>query len=54
MSGQFERRKHYARIAMIAEDNPYLLLSMIQGILDAQAELKAGLAEPYRWDVVEE
>ena len=44
--------KHYARLAMIAEDNPDLPLSMIQGILDAQAELKAGLAEPYRWGVL--
>jgi len=46
LSGQL---KHYARLAMIAEDNPDLPLSMIQGILEAQAELKAGLAEPYRW-----
>jgi hypothetical protein len=51
VSGQL---KHYARLAMIAEDNPDLPLSMIQGILDAQAELKAGLAEPYRWGVVED
>ena len=34
VSGQL---KHYARLAMIAEDNPDLPLSMIQGILDAQA-----------------
>ena len=26
--------KHYARLAMVAEDNPGLPLSMIQGILD--------------------
>ena len=50
VSGQL---KHYARLAMIAEDNPELPLSMIQGILDAQAEFKAGLAEPCRWGLVE-
>ena len=50
VSGQL---KHYARLAMIAEDNPDLPLSMIQGILEAQAELKAGLAEPYKWGVIE-
>jgi ParD-like antitoxin of type II bacterial toxin-antitoxin system len=46
VSGQL---KHYARLAMIAEDNPDLPLPMIQGILDAQAELRADLAEPYWW-----
>ena len=51
LSGQI---KHYARLAMIAEDNPDLPLSMIQGILDAQAELKAGLAEPYQFGVIED
>ncbi len=50
LSGQL---KHYARLAMIAEDNPDLPLTMIQGILEAQAELKAGLAEPYQWGVIE-
>ena len=44
--------KHYVRLAAIAEDNPDLPLSMIQGILEAQAELKAGLAQPYQWGVV--
>jgi hypothetical protein len=39
---------------MIAEDDPDLPLSMIQGILDAQAELTADLAEPYQWGVVED
>ena len=46
LSGQI---KHYLRLALIAEDNPELPLSMIHGILEAQAELKAGLAEPYQW-----
>ena len=49
VSGQL---KHYARLAMIAEDNPDLPLSMIQGILEAQAELKAGLGQPYQWGVI--
>ncbi len=50
LSGQL---KHYARLAMIAEDNPDLPMAMIQGILDAQAELRAGLAQPYEWGVLE-
>jgi hypothetical protein len=45
--------KHYLRVALIAEDNPDLPLSMIHGILEGQAELKAGLAEPYAWGVRE-
>jgi len=44
--------KHYVRLAAIAEDNPDLPLSMIQGIIEAQAEIKAGLAEPYQWGVI--
>jgi len=50
LSGQL---KHYARLAIIAEDNPDLPLSMIHGILEAQAELRAGLGQPYQWGVVE-
>ncbi len=49
LSGQL---KHYARLAAIAEDNPDLPMAMIRGILEAQAELKAGMAEPYRWGVI--
>jgi len=49
LSGQL---KHYARLALIAEDNPDLPLSMIQGILEAQAELHAGLGQPYQWAVI--
>jgi hypothetical protein len=26
---------------------------MIQGILEAQAELRAGLGQPYQWGVIE-
>ena len=47
LSGQL---KHYARLALIAEDNPDLPMSMIQGILEGQAEIKAGLAQPYQWN----
>jgi hypothetical protein len=50
LSGQL---KHYARLAVIAEDNPDLPLSMIQGILEARAELHAGLGQPYQWGVIE-
>jgi hypothetical protein len=50
LSGQL---KHYARLAVVAEDNPDLPLSMIQGILEAQAELHAGLGQPYHWGVIE-
>ena len=50
LSGQL---KHYARLAVIAEDNPDLPLSVIQGILEAQAELHAGLGQPYQWGVIE-
>ncbi len=39
--------RRYLEIAMIAEDNPDLSFSMIEAILEAQAELDAGLAEPY-------
>jgi ParD-like antitoxin of type II bacterial toxin-antitoxin system len=44
--------KHYVRLAAIAEDNPDLPMSMIQGILEGQAEIKAGLAQPYQWGVI--
>jgi ParD-like antitoxin of type II bacterial toxin-antitoxin system len=50
LSGQL---KHYARLGLIACDNPDLPLSMIQGILESREELKQGLGEPYRWGVLE-
>ena len=50
VSGQL---KYFARLGMIAKDNPDLPLSMIQGILEARGELKAGLGQPYRWGVIE-
>lgn len=49
LSGQI---KHYARLGMIAEDNPDLPLALIAGILEAQEELKAGLGVPYQWGVL--
>ncbi|MGH7357944.1 MAG: TA system antitoxin ParD family protein [Candidatus Rokuibacteriota bacterium] len=49
LSGQI---KHYARLGMIAEDNPDLPLGSIAGILEAQQELKAGLGVPYQWGVL--
>ncbi len=49
VSGQL---KYYARLGMIAEDNPDLPLAFIEGILEAQAELKAGLGQPYHWGVL--
>jgi hypothetical protein len=49
VSGQL---KHYARLGMIAEDNPDLPLSLIEGILEAQAELRAGLGQPYHWGIL--
>jgi len=49
LSGQL---KHYARLGLIAEDNPDLPLSFIEGILEARAELRAGLGQPYQWGVL--
>lgn len=45
--------KHYVRLALIAEDNPDLPLALVLGIREAQAELRAGLAQPYQWGVLE-
>lgn len=42
-----DQARRYLEIALIAEDNPELSFSMIEAILEAQAELDAGLAEPY-------
>lgn len=51
VSGQL---KHYARIGLIAKDNPDIPLGMIEDILVAQEESKAGLGEPYKFGVVED
>jgi hypothetical protein len=41
--------RRYLEVAIIAEDNPDLPFSFIEGILEAQAELDAGLSEPYEF-----
>lgn len=50
ISGQL---KYYARLGVIAADNPDLPLSLIEGILEAREELKAGLGQPYQWSGAE-
>lgn len=40
MSGQL---KYYARLGMIAKDNPDLPMSFIEGILEGLEESRAGL-----------
>lgn len=42
--------RRYLEIAIIAEENPDLPFSFIGGILEARAELDAGLAEPYEFE----
>jgi predicted transcriptional regulator len=41
--------RRYLEVAIIAEENPDLPFSFIEGIMEAQAELDAGLAEPYEF-----
>lgn len=48
-----EQLKHYTYLGMVAADNPDLPLSMIEGILEAREEFKAGLSTPYQWGVIE-
>ena len=50
ISGQL---KHYARLGLVAAENPDVPLSLIEGILEARAELRAGLVQPYQWGVLE-
>ena len=47
-----EQLKYYTYLGMVAADNPDLPLSMIEGILEAREEFKAGLGTPYQWGVV--
>jgi hypothetical protein len=47
-----EQLKYYTYIGMVAADNPDLPLAMIEGILEAREELKAGLGKPYQWGVI--
>lgn len=46
-----EQLKYYTYLGMVAADNPDLPLSMIEGILEAREEFKAGLGKPYEWGV---
>lgn len=41
--------RRYLEIAIIAEENPDLPFSFIEDILEARAELDAGLGEPYEF-----
>ncbi len=47
-----EQLKYYTYLGMVAADNPDLPLSMIEGILEAREEFKAGLGKPYAWGVI--
>jgi hypothetical protein len=47
-----EQMKYYTYLGMVAADNPELPLSMIEGILEAREEFKAGLGKPYEWGVI--
>ncbi|MDE2059147.1 MAG: hypothetical protein KGL31_13260 [candidate division NC10 bacterium] len=47
-----EQVRYYALLAMIAEENPDLPLSMIQDILEGDEQAKQGLLEPYPWGVL--
>ena len=44
--------KYYARLGMIAKDNPDLPMTFIEDVLVAQQESKAGLGKPYAWGVI--
>lgn len=46
-----EQARRYLEIAMIAEDNPDLAFSFIEGLLEARAEYEAGLRVPLDWEV---
>ena len=47
-----EQLKYYTFLGMVAADNPDLPLSMIEGILEAREEFKAGLGKHYEWGVI--
>ena len=49
VSGQL---KYYARLGMIAKDNPDLPMAFIEDVLVAQEESRAGLGKPYAWGVI--
>lgn len=44
--------EYYAFLGLLAEENPDLPLSLIQGILEGREEIQAGLGQPYKWGVL--
>ena len=49
VSGQI---KYYARLGLVAKDNPDLPMAFIEGILEALEESRTGLSIPYQWGVL--
>ena len=49
VSGQI---KYYARLGLVAKDNPDLPMAFIEGILEALEESRTGFAVPYQWGVL--
>jgi len=49
VSGQI---KYYARLGLVAKDNPDLPMAFIEGILEALEESRTGLSVPYQWGVL--
>jgi len=47
-----EQVRYYALLAMLAEENPDLPISMIKDILEGVEQAKQGLLEPYPWGVL--
>ena len=45
-----DQARRYLEIALIAEDNPDLSFTLIEQLIEARAEVEAGLAEPYPFD----
>ncbi len=50
ISGQL---KYYARLGLMAKDNPDLPMSFIEGIVEGMEESRAGLVIPYEWGALE-
>lgn len=50
VSGQI---KYYARLGLIAKDNPDLPMAFIEDVLASQGESREGLSKPYQWGVLE-
>ena len=49
VSGQI---KYYARLGLVAKDNPDLPMAFIEGILEALEESRTGFSVPYQWGVL--